>query len=459
MKNGPAVYISFEGSVMKPGQPQKPAPKQGSKAHTVGWVAGVLLLAAAIVALWTFAYRTARVVQVASEFKEQVRYLVENGGTIGEAPASETFSVEYLQAIFGDNPELLEKLKGVVREGLAEEPALNLGEVAAMMVTYHKTPEGKVMNVVVHAIGGFALARDKPGFHRSGYFFQQLDKNLWNYGNLLVSFLGRDMVLFAADEQASQSQQMLLDSLFSGDITVLVDRLVNPMYFTAVFPDPRHIVPSQLRNHIQAVIIKGSIGHHEGHVETVFLAPSVKSAEYAMSILKDMKLATDFTLKARFKGVKQQKEWGEVIDPWWAYEMVLTLEHSAISGEQNLIRMKSDFQRVMVNAVLKGIERMSRDLAAMRGTLDEKLDPRVVDAKLKTAKPLHYWSEAHQWGPDWPIPPHGIVTNGAAPASSPAVGAGASADSPAAAPSTPPAADAAAPVAGVQAAATVAAAP
>lgn len=397
------------------------------------WAMGVVCLGVAIISIWHFAFRTARVVQVATEFKEQVRYLVETGATIGEAPASQTFSVEYLQAIFGDNPELLEKLKGVVHQGLADEPALNLGEVAAMLVTYNKTPGGKAENVVVHAIGGFALAHDKPGFHRNGYFFQQLDKNLWSYGNLLVSFLGRDMVLFAADEQVSQSQQALLDSLFSGDITLLVDRLANPMYFTAVFPDPRHIVPSQLRNHIQAVIIKGSLGHREGHVETIFLAPSTKSAEYATSILKDMKTATDFTLKARFKGVKQQKEWGEVIDPWWAYEMVQTLDRSTIGAEQNLIRMRSDFQRVMVNAVLKGVERMSRDLAAMRGTLDEGKDPRLVDAQLQSAKPLHYWSEPHQWGPNWPIPPAGIPTNSPGPASSPAA-AGKAADAVPAAP-------------------------
>jgi len=27
----------------------------------------------------------------------------------------------------------------------------------------------------------------------------------------------------------------------------------------------------------------------------------------------------------------------------------------------------------------------------------------LVDAMLRTAKPVHYWSEAHQWGPDWPF--------------------------------------------------------
>ena len=72
--------------------------------------------------------------------------------------------------------------------------------------------------------------------------------------------------------------------------------------------------------------------------------------------------------------------------------------------------MKSDFERVMVNVVLKTIERMGRDMSQMRGTLEERTDPRLVDARMQSSKPLHYWSDDHQWGPDWPIP---AETNGA----------------------------------------------
>ncbi len=369
------------------------------------WViAAVLLVTAGLVAAY-YSFRVVRVCQVASSFEHQVRYLIENGGTIGEAPASETFSVDYLQAIFGENPDLLEKLKVIVQQGLADQPALNLGEVAAMIVTYHVADDGKAEDIVVHAVGGFELAREKPGFHRNGYFFQQLDNNLWSYGNMLVGFLGRDMVLFSSGEEASKAHQAILDNLFTGDISMLIEDLKRPLYFTAVFPDPRQIVPPQLRNHVQAVVFKGHIGYHEGEWEALILTPSPKSATYALAILRDMKTAADFALKTRWKGVVQDKPWGPTIDPWWAYEIVQTSERMTMEKEQNLVRMQTTYQRVMVNAILKAVERLSRDMAQMKGSLSEKLDPRLVDARLKTAKPDHYWSEAHRWGPDWPIAP------------------------------------------------------
>ena len=369
-----------------------------------GKIAAVLVVVVGVVTAYC-SYRAMRVYRVAAGFESQVRYLIENGGTIGEAPASETFSADYLQAIFGDNPDLLEKLRGVIQKGLADQPSLNLGEVAAMIITYHLNDDGKAEDVVVHAVGGFELAREKPGFHRNGYFFQQLDNNLWNYGNILVGFLGRDMVLFSGDEAVTKVHQEMLDSLFTGDISVLVTSLKRPMYFTAVFPDPRQIMPPQLRSHVQAVVFKGFLGAYKGSWEALILTPSPKSATYALAILRDMKTASEYAIKTRWKGVVQEKEWGPVVDPWWAYELAKTSEKATIEKEQNLVRIKTEFERVMVNAVLKSIERLSRDLAQMKGSLTEKLDPRIVDARLKTSKPDHYWSEPHEWGPNWPIPP------------------------------------------------------
>ncbi|MFH0952909.1 MAG: hypothetical protein V1873_01120 [Verrucomicrobiota bacterium] len=364
-----------------------------------------LLTVAVCTVVGTVGYRALRLWRVTTNFEERIRYLIENGGTIGEMPAKEALSVGFLQAIFGDNPELLEKLKNVVQKGLSDEPALNVGEVTAMIVTYNQTKEGKIENIAVHAIGGFPLARAKPGMHRSGYFFQQVDRNLWGFGNIIISFLGRDVILFAADEQTSQAQQALLDSMFSGEIKLLVERLATPMYFTAVFPDPRNIVPNQLHSHIQSAVIKGSLGYYEGHWEMLALTPSPKSAEYAYSILKDMKAVAELTLRTRFSGNVKQSLWGPWVDTWWSYEMAEELKRTTLQREQNLIRAKLDFERVMVNAVLKTVERISRDLAQMRGSLEELKDPRVVDAGLKTKKPMHYWSEDHRWGPDWPIPP------------------------------------------------------
>jgi len=85
--------------------------------------------------------------------------------------------------------------------------------------------------------------------------------------------------------------------------------------------------------------------------------------------------------------------------------MVQTSERAKIEQEESIVRAHTEFERIMVNVVLKAIERLGRDLAQMRGSLDEKLDPRIVDAQLQSRKPLHYWSEPHRWGPNWPIPP------------------------------------------------------
>lgn len=374
------------------------------------WVKAVVVCAVVAVALAaSFAWRSYKVARTAMTVEQNVRYLIQNGGTIGEVPASDAFSTEFLTAVFGDDPDLLDQLQAVIGHGLSEDPALNLGEVVAMMVTYHKPEGGKVEDVVVHAVGGFGLGKMKPGFHRDGYFFQQLDPNLWRWGNIFVNFLGRDMVLFSKDEASTKKQQELLDTLFTGDIMTLVQELGRPMYFAAVFPDPRRVVPSEMRGHLRAVVLRGLLSYEKGSWELLILTPSEKSANYTLALTYDMKTAAELALKTQWNGVVQHREWGDVIDPWWAYEMVQTLEKSTLQKEKNIISLKSDFGRVMVNAVLKGVERMSRDLAAMRGTMEKGLDPRVVDAQLRSSKPLHYWSEPHEWGPNWPIPPPGTT--------------------------------------------------
>ena len=133
------------------------------------------------------------------------------------------------------------------------------------------------------------------------------------------------------------------------------------------------------------------------------LTPKPESATYALSMLYDMKLAGQIALQSRFGGMEVQTDWGKMAPTWWALEMFNTMQRTRLEKEQNIVRLKVNFERVMVNATLKSIERMGRDLAQMQGSLEEKLDPRLVDARMKTAKPGHYWSEEHKWGPNWPI--------------------------------------------------------
>lgn len=377
------------------------------------WAVGIVLLAVLVVAgtLGRVAYRASRVWSVGADFHERLRYLVETGQTIGEKPASETFSVDYLQTIFGDNPELLEHLKTVVQQGMSQDSTLTAGEITALLVTYHLQDDGSVADVIVHAVGGFPAARKRPGFHRHGYFFQQIDSDLWTLGNIAIGFLGRDIIVFGADEAATERQRQILDSIFSGEIMMLVAHLQEPLYFSLVLPDPRQAVPPQLRNHVQAVVVKGYLGHNDGRCDILVLTPSPRSSRYALNLFGDMKTASEAALRSKWGGVKKMNEWGMPEYDWWAFEMVKTLEQATLEQEFSIIRMSTTFDRVMINAILKSIERMSRDLAAMQGIEDERLDPRLVDARLRdsnpempTTYPLHYWSAQHQWGPDWPIP-------------------------------------------------------
>ncbi|MBU1693572.1 MAG: hypothetical protein KJ726_06210 [Verrucomicrobia bacterium] len=367
------------------------------------WVVLVLV----VVVVGTIAnlmHRATRLWSMASDFQTRIRYLVETGQTIGEKPASEAFSVDYLQTIFGDNPELLENLKAVVQQGLAKDSTLTAGEVTALLVTYRLLDDGSVADVIVHAVGGFPAARKRPGFHRNGYFFHQIDSDLWTFGNLCIGFLGRDVIVFGVDEAATERQRLLLDSIFSGEIMTLVQHLEKPLYFSLVLPDPRQAVPPQLRHHVQAVVIKGYMSHTGGRCDVLILTPSPRSSRYALNLFDDMKTASEVALRTKWQGVPKKNEWGQDVYDWWAVEMVNTMEKATLEQEFSIIRMGADFGRVMVNAILKSIERMSRDLAAMQGIEDDRLDPRLVDARLKTSSPLHYWSEQHQWGPNWPIP-------------------------------------------------------
>lgn len=365
------------------------------------------LLLIAIVAGVAFAINAAlrgkRLIHTAKDWRKDIRYLVESGETIGEAPAADVFESGYLEAMFGGDPELLTQLRGVISKGLAEDPTLNMGEVAAMIITYRKNSENRVYDVVAHVIGGFPLSVRKPGFHRDGFFDSQIDKNLWNTGNSLLAFFGRDIAIFA-DESVASRQQNVLESILSGDILPLADMIrEDPIYYTAVFPDPRRIFPQQLRPHVQALVLKGHLAPYEGSYDITFLTPKPESADYLLSMIYDMKLAAKLGLQGRFEGIIQNRGWGDYTPVWWAYEMSENLNNVTLEKQANIVHMHLDFARVMVNATLKSVERMGRDMSQMRASLDEKLDPRLADARLSSEKPTHYWGDPHRWGPDWPI--------------------------------------------------------
>ena len=148
----------------------------------------VLLVAAA----GYTALRGYRAAHASLDLYQQVKLLIESGGTIGEAPASQAFSVGYLDAIFGDNPALLGEVKKIVQSGLSDAPQLSLGTVSAMIITYHQNRDNSIRDVVAHVVGGFPIGKLKPGFHRDGFFQNLIDQELWVSGNQALGLLGRN---------------------------------------------------------------------------------------------------------------------------------------------------------------------------------------------------------------------------------------------------------------------------
>lgn len=72
-------------------------------------------------------YKSVRLYNNISDISSQVKYLIENGGTIGQSPADSTLTTAYLEIIFGDDPELLSQLKQAIEKGLAENTRCKRG--------------------------------------------------------------------------------------------------------------------------------------------------------------------------------------------------------------------------------------------------------------------------------------------------------------------------------------------
>ncbi len=361
-------------------------------------------------------FRAYRMYDIAQSWRSQIRYLVESGNSIGTAPASQALSDGYLESVLGDNRELLTELKGLIHKGLDESPSLNMGEVAAMNITYNRTPEGSNVNVAAHIAGGFPLEARKPGFHRDGFFNNLTDRQLYTLGNKQVQLLGRDMIFFAGTNYAETHQQ-LMATVFEGRIVPLADSLTNRLYHATVFPNPENVMPPQLRQHVQTVVTKGSIGQYDGSWDVIIITKSADSARYVVSVINDLKRTAEVTLASVLGGQATETQWGKQYI-WWARSMMDMSARSVVEQKGQVVRVRTDFKREMVNATLKTLERAMRDYRAIRETFDEN-DPRVAKAlakadvlesqgrqlESKARKIQDYWSEEHQWGPDWPIGP------------------------------------------------------
>ncbi|NCD32262.1 MAG: hypothetical protein EOL87_02470 [Spartobacteria bacterium] len=376
-----------------------------------------LILLALLAAGSFVGFRALRLYYIGRDWERQLRYLVGSGESIDGTPASEALSENYLDSVLGDNPELLSNLKSLIQTGMEDDPSLNLGEVTALNVTYNRSESGQVENVVAHVCGGLQTGQSKAQMHQGGYFKNLLDEDLYDQGNKGVAFLGRDMVFFTTSNNVS-SHQSLLSSLYSGDIIPLAQQLTNRVHTATVFPKPDKLLPPQLRRHTQSVILKGSMGQYDGSWDIILITKSERSASYVLSVVNDMKRSAEALLATAYKGEDIATEWGGKEYVWWAKAMLRTARQSRIEQVGNIIRVKTKFDRKMVNASLKVMESAMRDYRMIRASVDSS-DSRIAGAvgqadalagkagrlQREGKQLMKYWGDEHEWGPDWPIPP------------------------------------------------------
>lgn len=375
------------------------------------------LLIVLLVALGAGAYvgwRAFGVFQTAYGGFQHLRYLLESGETVEGAPAEDVLSDSYLMSLFGENPELVERLKTVVDLGMATDANLKLGSVSAMVVTYRKTADGDVSDAAIYAVGGFPDPKSKRlGFHSTGYFRSQVDEDLWLSGNAFMNLLGRDIIIFCELDKAEAHMSLLFD-LLNGEILPLAQRIVEaPLHYAIVFPDPKDLAPPKLRNKLQTVMIKGEMDGDSGRTETLLVAPTLREATQVYTIVNDMVTLARITFQDRFSGYIKEMDWGgKMNDMWWSVEYVDLMDDLKVVHDQVIVVARVEYDRAKNNAILKTIERAGRDMAAQKSFMLSSTLPWEFVFKEKNNPSGGYWSAPHRWGPEWPLGDEGIPTPG-----------------------------------------------
>jgi hypothetical protein len=369
-----------------------------------------------LVALCAGAYvgwRTWGVYQTLYGGYQHLRFLLESGETIEGAPAEDVLSDNYLLSLFGDNPELVERLKTVVDLGMATDANLKLGNVSVMVVTYRKGQDGNIVDAAIYAVGGFPDPKSKRlGFHSTGYFKQDLDPALWLTGNSIMNLLGRDIIVFCEQDKAEAHMSLLYD-LLNGGILPLAQRIAEtPLYYAIVFPAPKELAPPHLRNKLQTVIIKGEMGADSGKTETMFVSSSYRAAAQVHTLMKDMIDLARITFHDKYSGYIKDMPWGKMNDTWWALDYVALIDNFKLFQDQVLVVTRVEYDRFKNNAILKTVERAGRDMAMQKSfSLAGEL-PWEFAFLQKDNPSGGYWSPEHRWGNEWPLGDEGIPTPG-----------------------------------------------
>ena len=372
-----------------------------------------ILLLVMLVAGGVVGWRAFRLGNTAYKSYQHLRYLLESGESIEGEAADDVLSDNYLRSLFGDNPELVERLKTVVDLGMATDANLKLGSVSLMVVTYRKGDDGAISDAAIYAVGGFPEPKSRRlGFHSTGYFRTELDPQMWLTGNALMNLLGRDIIVFCEEEKAEAHMELLFDML-QGRIMPLAQKIAEaPLHYAIVFPTPGELAPPNMRRNLQTVIIKGRMDGDQGETDVLLVSPSYRASMQTYSLTRDMFTLARIVFHDHFGGYIKEEIWGKMDDVWWAREYVELIDATKLVQEQVLVSGKVEYNRAKNNALLKTVERACRDIAMQKSYLLASDLPWEFAYRTKNSPTTGYWSEPHRWGPEWPLGEEGVPTPG-----------------------------------------------
>ena len=248
--------------------------------------------------------RVRRVLQETNQVRSAVQDAVKRQEMVVKAPARREFSSAFLQMAFGDNPVLLEQVKGQLQEAVGRNPSLQRGEVAMMLVTYRA--EGEIHDVAIQVFGDLNIER-MPAFSSEGYWKGQLPDQYFKVGQSWLALLGRDVQILGTQEVMKRQREVLEAS--TGDKSSIVeDYLHDPVSFIAVIPDPSKLFSDQFRNYMAAVLVKGKLCMDESRFEFVALSTDPGKAQALAQMMSDTRSMAISTLRVRFSGASSLAE-------------------------------------------------------------------------------------------------------------------------------------------------------
>jgi len=262
------------------------------------WIVIVILSLGTSVLALNVTTRARHVIQETNQVRSVVQEAVQRQEMVVKAPARREFSSAFLQMAFGDNPVLLEQVKGQLQQAISEKPSLQKGAIGMMLVTYRA--EGEVRDVAIQVFGELNVER-MPSFSSEGYWKGQLPDQFFQAGQSMLSLLGRD-VMVLANNQVRKQQMEVLDATTSDRFSIVEDYLHDPVSFIAVVPDPSKLFSDQFRKNMAAVLIKGKLSMDESRFEFVALSTDPHKAQGLAQMLTDMRSMAVGVAQVRFGG-------------------------------------------------------------------------------------------------------------------------------------------------------------